>query len=105
MFYKFSPFIAATIISGFVAIAPARSATVVDGSFEVPSVPPGGFQSWSSGQTITGTNWTVIGSGAPNISVVSTTFTQSFNFPAQDGNQWVDLAGDTGSAVPGLGLQ
>ena len=97
--------VTAAILSGFVAITPARSVTITDGSFETPVVPSGGFQSFNTGQTIPGTNWTVIGSGAPNVSIVSTTFTQSFNFPSQDGNQWVDLAGDTSSAIPGLGLQ
>lgn len=105
MYFKVTG-LAVAILSFGLALNPAHSATINAGSFEeVPNVSNGGFLSWTSGQTITGTNWTVIGSGSPNVSVVSSTFTQQFNFPAQDGSHWVDLAGDTSSAVPGLGIQ
>jgi hypothetical protein len=96
------------ILCAVLPITPVHSVTINDGSFEVPVVPSGGFQSWTSGQTIPGTNWTVInasGVGSPNVSIVSTTFSQGFSFPAQDGQQWLDLSGDTSSSVPGLGVQ
>jgi hypothetical protein len=64
---------------------------VTNGSFESPVVTTGGFQNFTGGSTgITG--WTVVGSEA---SVVSGTFSQDgITFPAEDGNQWLDLTGD-----------
>lgn len=76
----------------FVA-APAAGNLIVNGSFETPVEPVGGFSTYGAGSTgITG--WTVVGVGPDSASVVSTSFTQSgVTFQAQDGQQWIDLAG------------
>ncbi|MBI5763033.1 MAG: DUF642 domain-containing protein [Planctomycetes bacterium] len=77
------------------AAAPAKAFPIVNGSFEVPIVPSGGFTNFAGGSTgITG--WTVVGVDS---SVVSGTFTQSgIVFQAQSGNQWTDLAGVTSNS-------
>lgn len=77
------------------AVAPAEAFPIVNGSFEVPTVPPGGFINYPAGSTAI-TGWTVVGVDS---SVVSGSFTQSgIVFQAQNGNQWIDLAGVTSNS-------
>jgi hypothetical protein len=73
------------------AIAAHGAGLTKNGSFEVPVVPVGGFQSFSNGQGFSG--WKVV--GAPgNVAIVSGQFTQNgFSFPAKAGKQWLDLTG------------
>ncbi len=77
------------------AVAPAEANLIVNGSFEVPMVPAGGFINYVGGSTgITG--WTVVGVDS---SVISGTFTQAgIVFQAQNGLQWADLAGVTSNS-------
>jgi len=57
---------------------------------KVPSSLPERFKNFNTGTTFG--PWTVVG---PQVSIVSTTFTQNgFSFVAQQGNQWLDLTGD-----------
>jgi hypothetical protein len=64
----------------------------VNGSFESPLVTVGGFANFPGGSTAIN-GWTVVGVDS---SVVSGTFMQgSIVFQAQDGNQWIDMAGET----------
>jgi hypothetical protein len=70
----------------------AHGATLIrNGSFELPVVPAGGYETFSPGQAFPG--WSVV--GAPgDVGVVSGTFTQNgFDFPARAGRQWLDLTG------------
>jgi hypothetical protein len=77
------------------AVAPAEANLIVNGSFEVPTVPFGGFTNFAGGSTAI-TGWTVVGVDS---SVISKTFTQAgIVFQAQDGNQWLDLAGVTSNS-------
>lgn len=77
------------------AVGPAKAGLIVNGSFEVPTVPAGGFINYLAGSTAI-TGWTVVGVDS---SVVSGTFTQSgIVFQPQDGNQWLDLAGVTSNS-------
>ena len=73
-----------------------RADIIVNGSFETPIVPVGSFTDFVAGSTdITG--WTVVGVDA---AVVNESFTQSgITFQAQDGNQWLDLAGVTSNSM------
>lgn len=84
----------------FVLISsPALANIITNGSFETPSVTPGGFNNFNSGSTgITG--WTVVG---PQASIVSGSY-KSFglSFPAEDGSQWLDLTGDGSNASEGV---
>src|SRR6185369_16191668 len=77
-------------------VAPARSDLIVNGSFENPTVPSGGYINYARGSTgITG--WTVVGVDS---SVISSTFTQAgITFQAQNGAQWTDLAGVTSNSA------
>jgi len=76
--------------------APAEANLIVNGSFEDPTVPVGGFINFGGGSTAI-TGWTVVGVDS---SVVNGTFTQSgIVFQAQDGNQWSDLAGVTSNSM------
>ena len=88
----------AVLILVFAASA-ARANSIVNGSFETPLVPVGGFTNFLTGSTgITG--WTVVG---PEVSVVSTNYASfGFTFPAQDGKQWLDLTGDVSNTVEGV---
>lgn len=71
--------------------APARAGNIVNGSFEAPMVPVGGFLNYFGGSTAI-TGWTVEGTG---VSIVSGTFSQNgILFQAENGNQWLDLTGD-----------
>ena len=68
---------------------------IVNGSFEVPAVPNGSFTNFPSG-TMAITGWTVVGVDS---SVVDGDFMQSgITFQAQDGEQWVDMAGVTSNS-------
>jgi hypothetical protein len=80
-------------------VSAEASTLITNGSFESPVVPVGGFTNFASGSTgITG--WTVVG---PEASVVSGTFTsECCTFPAEDGNQWLDLTGDVSNTVEGV---
>ena len=69
---------------------------IVNGSFENPIVPSGSFINYLGGSTAI-TGWTVVGVDS---SIVSGTFVQSgITFQAQDGNQWIDLAGVTSNSM------
>ena len=72
--------------------ARADAAFITNGSFETPTVPIGGFTNFLAGSTAI-TGWTVVGVDS---AVTNGSFTQSgITFQAQDGNQWIDLAGVT----------
>jgi hypothetical protein len=77
--------------------SPAFSAPFTNGDFETPTVPSGSFTLFSTGSTLI-TGWTVVGPAGGNVAIVSGAFQQSdagvnFIFPAQSGNQWLDLTG------------
>ncbi|MGH9328490.1 MAG: DUF642 domain-containing protein [Terriglobia bacterium] len=77
----------------------ARANLLTNGSFETPLAPLGGFMNFTSGSTAI-TGWTVTG---PEVSVVNGSYTSfGINFPAEDGNQWLDLTGDLSNAVEGV---
>jgi hypothetical protein len=74
----------------------SRGDLIINGSFESPVVPNGGFTNFLAGSTAI-TGWTVVGI---DTSVISTTFTQSgITFQAQSGSQWADLAGVTSNSM------
>lgn len=86
--------IVASVIS--LAVAPAKADLIVNGSFEAPLVPVGGFTNFGAGSTAI-TGWRVVGVDS---AVTSGTFTQSgIVFQAQDGIQWLDLAGVTSNSM------
>lgn len=72
--------------------APATANLIVNGSFESPLVPVGSFTNYPGGSTAI-TGWTVVGVDS---AVTSGSFVQSgITFQAQDGAQWIDMAGVT----------
>ena len=76
---------------------PATSNLIRNGGFEKPVVPIGSYEGFSNGQSFH--HWTVTGASG-NVAVVSGTFTQNgFSFPAEAGNQWLDLTGVSNSAT------
>jgi hypothetical protein len=81
------------------AASAARANSVVNGSFETPTVPTGSFTNFVTGSTgITG--WTVVG---PEAWIVSGSYAAlGFTFPAEDGKQWLDLTGDGTNSVEGV---
>lgn len=87
------------ILTGLGALSLAIAAhanLLTNGSFEDPLVPVGFYTNFPAGSpAITG--WTIVGVDS---AVVNTTFTQSgITFEAEDGNQWVDLAGVTSNST------
>jgi hypothetical protein len=84
-------------IACWVALAatPALADLIVNGSFETPVVPNGFYTNFPGG-SIAITGWTVVGVDS---SVVDGDFIQSgITFQAQDGEQWIDMAGVTSNA-------
>jgi hypothetical protein len=77
-----------------VAMGP-RQNLVKNGSFETPLVPSGGYTTYSIGKTFG--YWRVIGDANPvsnNVDLVRGNFSAGgVAFPAQKGNQWLDLTG------------
>jgi len=97
-------FVGAAIGAACVA-SPVRAANlVVDGSFEDPAVSAGGFSLFSTGDSFgTGSPWSVVGPSGGNVGIVSGTFVQNgISFPAEAGNQWIDLTGVTQSPAEGV---
>ncbi|MBC7779236.1 MAG: DUF642 domain-containing protein [Proteobacteria bacterium] len=66
----------------------AHANLISNGSFEFPLVPPGTFTSYPSGSLFG--PWTTVGAG--EVALVHTSFAASgLSFPAQEGNNWLDL--------------
>jgi hypothetical protein len=78
----------------FALISGLASANLLsNGSFEAPIVPVGGGTSFGVGSNLI-TGWTVFGPAGTSVTLLNTLFTQfGVSFPAQDGNQWLDLTG------------
>ena len=106
--------LALALVMALAVVSGARAQNlIVDGSFEDPALPPGGFnsgfQAFGVGSTFgPGGAWTVVGSSAGNVAVTpDTEFTDfglgTVNFPAEDQHQWMDLTGNTDNgAVTGI---
>ncbi len=86
----------ACILAGAVS---GQANLITNGSFENPVVPVGSFENFIAGSTgITG--WTVDG---PEVSIVNGAYTsECCAFPAEDGNQWLDLTGDESNSLEGV---
>src|SRR5580704_2262961 len=80
----------------------AQANLLINGSFESPVVPVGGGLIYPIGSTgITG--WTVVGLPGFEVEVFSGSLTLfGFNFPAEDGNQWLDLTGAHSNNIEGV---
>jgi hypothetical protein len=75
---------------------------ILNGSFESPTVPVGGFDDFPVGSSLL-TDWTVFGPVPTNVSIVSGTFAQGgVTFEAEDGVQWLDLTGDGSNSTEGV---
>jgi hypothetical protein len=89
---------AASTVVALLEASPAGATTgglIKNGSFEKPAVGSGSYQTFSTGQTFK--HWTVVGASG-NVAIVSGTFAQNgFSFPAEDGQQWLDLTGVSNS--------
>ncbi|HEY5087720.1 MAG TPA: DUF642 domain-containing protein [Gemmatimonadaceae bacterium] len=90
--------VASALAAATLLAAPAGAQIIVNGGFETPAPPLGGYNSYSTGSTgLTG--WTVVGASG-NVGDVSTTFMQNgFSFPAHSGNAWLDLTGVSQTAT------
>ena len=76
---------------------PFATNLILNGSFEKPVVPVGGFEDFSKGMTFP--HWTVVGASG-NVSLVSGSFTQNgILFPSKCGQQWLDLTGISQTAT------
>ncbi|QEH39106.1 Carbohydrate binding domain protein [Aquisphaera giovannonii] len=85
---------ASALVLAFAA-TPCEANLIVNGSFEDPAVPVGSFTNYLAGSTAI-TGWTVVGIDS---SVTSGSFVQSgITFQAQDGAQFIDLAGITSNS-------
>lgn len=96
--HRLNPMVRALPMAFLAALlaSPAFSNLITNGSFETPVVAPSGTATFPGGSTAI-SGWTVVGVDS---SLVSTTFTQSgVTFNAQDGVQWIDLAGYTSNSM------
>ena len=84
--------VAAGLLATFSTL-PLQADSITNGSFESPVVPAGAFTNFGNGSILIN-GWTVV--GAPGgVSIVGGTFTQNgITFPAENGNQWLDLTGN-----------
>jgi hypothetical protein len=73
-----------------------------NGSFEVPALPTQ-FVNYTVG-SLGLPGWTIVGPAGQALSQVRSDFSGNppFQFPAQDGNQWIDLTGFNNNAPVGL---
>lgn len=84
----------ALLVATFI-LSGSLNAQVVNGGFETPAPPAGGYTLYTSGNSFGG--WDVIGTG--NVAVVSGSFVQNgISFGAQSGAAWLDLTGLSNSA-------
>lgn len=97
--HRWSPFAAAIAAGAFSA---AQADPIANGGFEEPAIMAGSmYQEYATGATIT-PGWAVVGAAAeqgatPPVAVVSSSYvdgTGTFSFPADEGNQWLDLTGN-----------
>jgi hypothetical protein len=66
----------------FASMQGANAAPILNGSFETPTVPVGGFTDFPVGSSAL-TNWSVVGPAGTNVSIVSGSFSQNgVSFPA-----------------------
>lgn len=83
-----------SVLSLLAVTGSAAQAQIVNGSFEIPVVAAGGFQSFAGGDNMGG--WTVLGNSTA-VTVLSTTYGEPENgvaqFAAQQGNQSLDITG------------
>lgn len=87
-----------TAVGLFTSIAVANANIILNGSFETPIVPAGSFTNFSGGSSFTG--WDVFG---PQVSIVSGSYFEAgVSFPAEDGNQWLDLTGNASNSTEGV---
>jgi hypothetical protein len=78
----------------------AHAGLIENGSFETPTVNVGSWGDYGSGSTAI-TGWTVV--GCCGVSLVSGTFVSgSYSFPAEDGQQFLDLTGDQSNSLEGV---
>ena len=77
---------------------PTRANLITNGSFESPVVPSGSYLNFFPLSPPPG--WTVVG---PEVSIVSGTYSAGCcTFPAEDGNQWLDLTGPGTNSLEGI---
>jgi hypothetical protein len=80
----------ATVSIVLCATASSRANLIANGSFETPLVPVGFHTNYPAGSAAI-TGWQIVGVDS---SIISTSFTQhGITFQAEQGNQWLDLAG------------
>lgn len=85
------------LCSTFALWGGASASLLVNGGFEAPPVPTGGFQLIAAGSSFGG--WNVVGA-AGNVGPISGAYALSgLSFPAQEGNQFVDLTGLSNTAT------
>ena len=96
------PIIIASAISLFASAVTAGANIILNGSFETPTVPTGNFMNFPVGSASL-QDWSVFGPSGTVVSIVSGAFSQNgVSFPAEDGNQWLDLTGDNSNSTEGV---
>lgn len=94
------PAMRACVAAAVSGLAATTNASMMNGSFELPTVGVGSFQNLSGGSTAI-TGWTVLGD---RVTLVNESYSESgITFNAQDGGQWLDLSGP-GSNLPSNGV-
>lgn len=88
-----------TIMCSFTA---AQANIINNGSFETPILATGAYANYTTGSVgIAG--WTVFGPSGTNVALINGLYKEgSYNFPAQDGTQWLDLTGSGANSTEGI---
>lgn len=80
-------------------LAAANANIILNGSFESPVVPTGNFTNFLGGSSSI-PSWSVFGT---EVSIVNGSFSEAgVSFPAEDGNQWLDLTGQGSNSTEGV---
>ena len=86
-----------------VALPAAAQNLVTNGSFESPVQSNGGYTDYAVGSSAI-TGWEIVGTPGTFVSVLNQNYggNPGFSFPAQQGVQWLDLAGFSDNAPNGV---
>jgi hypothetical protein len=95
---RVSGLVAGLLIALGFSLGEGKAANLItNGSFEADLVPSADYTVYPSSGTPSLTGWTV---GGVEVAVVNTLFNQNgVQFPAQDGDQWMDLTGENGNSA------
>lgn len=89
------PLVVAAVITGVALFPPAQASAFGNGDFETPDIGMTFYTTYGDGSTGI-TDWTVSAPNGGNVAIINQTGAGA-NYPAQSGNQFIDMSGTGGS--------